>query len=123
MSRDEALRIARLVLAGLCAAHARNMVHRDVKPQNVLIGRDGTVKLVDFGIAQTTALAGLTQTGSTIGTAAYMSPEQVQGGAVGPPADLYATGAVLYEMLTGRPPFDGGSPIEVALHHLNDTPV
>lgn len=118
----EALRIARAVLAGLSVAHAGGLVHRDVKPQNVLLGRDGTIKLVDFGIAQTAALAGLTQTGTTMGTASYMAPEQVQGAPTGPATDLYGLGAVLYEMLTGRPPFEGESPIEVAFHHLNDPP-
>ena len=121
-STDEALRIARGILAGLSVAHAGGLVHRDVKPQNVLLGRDGTVKLVDFGIAQTAALAGLTQTGMAVGTAAYMAPEQVRGAATGPATDVYAVGCVLYEMLTGRPPFDGVTPIEVALHHLNDAP-
>jgi serine/threonine-protein kinase len=118
----EALRIARGILAGLSVAHAGGLVHRDVKPQNVLLGRDGTVKLVDFGIAQTAAMAGLTQAGMAVGTASYMAPEQVRGAASGPATDVYAVGCVLYEMLTGRPPFDGTTPIEVALHHVNEAP-
>ncbi|HEY3112000.1 MAG TPA: serine/threonine-protein kinase [Chloroflexota bacterium] len=114
--------IASQVLSALAAAHARGLVHRDVKPQNVLLTRDGTAKLTDFGIAQGGAAAGLTQAGTTVGTALYMAPEQIQGGTVGPAADIYAVGVLLYEMLTGQPPFTGQSQVEVALHHLNDEP-
>jgi tRNA A-37 threonylcarbamoyl transferase component Bud32 len=122
MAPDEAIGIARQVLAGLAAAHAQGLVHRDVKPHNVLLGWDGGVKLTDFGIALAAAAVGLTQTGTTVGTAAYAAPEQVTGKSVGPPADVYGVGLLLYEMITGRPPFGGGSVMELAWAHVNDEP-
>jgi hypothetical protein len=119
----EAIDIARQVLSALAAAHSRGLVHRDVKPQNVLLTDDGIVKLADFGIVHVPAQAELTMEGTTIGTAAYIAPEQATGGTVGPAADLYGVGLLLYEMLVGQPPFVGGSPMEVAYRQVNEQPV
>jgi serine/threonine-protein kinase len=116
----EAVGVASQVLAGLAAAHARGLVHRDVKPQNVLLTSDGMARLTDFGIAGGGGVSGLTQAGTTVGTALYMSPEQVRGDPLGPPADVYSAGALLYELLTGQPPFVGRTPVEVSYKHLND---
>jgi serine/threonine-protein kinase len=120
----EAVRIADAVLAGLAAAHARDLVHRDVKPANVLLGADGSVKLADFGIAKAVhdASPGLTAAHDIIGTPTYLSPEQANGDPTGPGTDLYAVGLLLYEMLAGAPPFRGDSPMATALAH-RDAPV
>jgi serine/threonine-protein kinase len=119
---EQALAAGDAVLAALGAAHAHGLVHRDVKPANVLIGADGRVKLADFGIAKAIqgAVAGLTATGQIIGTPAYLSPEQVEGAEATPRTDLYAVGVVLYEMLAGTPPFRADQPLAVALAHRND---
>ncbi|HEV8635392.1 MAG TPA: protein kinase, partial [Chloroflexota bacterium] len=122
LSPDEAVAIARQVLAGLAVAHAGGLVHRDVKPHNVLLGWDGSVKLTDFGIAGSAASVGLTQTGTTVGTAAYAAPELVSGGVTGPPTDVYGAGMLLYEMLVGHPPFQGGTLIELAYRHVHEPP-
>jgi serine/threonine-protein kinase len=123
----EAVRIARDLLSALGAAHRQGLVHRDVKPQNVLLGRDGgsgelSAKLTDFGIARMPAATQLTQLGTTIGTAAYVAPEQASGTVVGPAADLYGVGLLLYEMLTGRPPFEGDTPAAVLYRHVHEPP-
>jgi eukaryotic-like serine/threonine-protein kinase len=102
--------------AGLGAAHAAGLVHRDIKPGNLLIGPDGTVKITDFGIAYAAGSAPLTRTGALIGTPAYLAPERVAGGSAGPASDLYSLGIVAYECLAGAPPFTG-TPMEVALAH------
>ena len=109
------------VAAALAAAHAQGIVHRDVKPANVLIAEGaGTVKVTDFGIARAAnARQGLTMPGTVLGTATYLSPEQAQGAAVDHRTDLYSLGMVLYEMLAGRPPFVGESPVAVAYQQLN----
>jgi eukaryotic-like serine/threonine-protein kinase len=115
---DEALAIADGVLAALGAAHAAGIVHRDVKPGNVLLGRDGTVKLADFGIARTLdERADLTTVGTFVGTAKYTAPEQINGEPATPASDLYAVGIVLYEMLAGVAPFDGPTPMATAIAH------
>ena len=121
---QEAVRIADAVLAGLSAAHARDLVHRDVKPANVLLGTDGSVKLADFGIAKAVhdAATGLTAVNDIIGTPTYLSPEQAVGDPTGPATDLYAVGVLLYEMLSGAPPFRGDSPMATAIAH-RDAPV
>src|SRR5947199_7477986 len=123
---DRAIIIAHDVALGLGAAHRRGIVHRDVKPQNVLVGRDGSIKLTDFGIASVYKdinAERLTTTGMTLGTVQYYAPEQAQGEIVSPAADVYALGIVLYEMLTGRTPFDGDTPVAVAMQHIQDVPM
>src|SRR5215470_8282622 len=103
--------------SGLQAAHAAGLVHRDIKPGNLLVGRDDQVKITDFGIAQAPGSARLTRTGTLVGTAAYLAPERATGGVATPASDLYSLGVVAYECLTGQPPFDG-EPLAVALAHL-----
>lgn len=102
--------------AGLSAAHAVGLVHRDIKPGNLLVSPDGTVKITDFGIAYAAGSAPLTRTGALIGTPAYLAPERVTGASAGPASDLYSLGIVAYECLTGAQPFTG-TPMEVALSH------
>ncbi len=122
---ERAIIIAHDVALGLGAAHRRGIVHRDVKPQNVLVGRDGSIKLTDFGIAsvyQPNNTEGLI-TDMTLGPLQYCAPEQAQGEIVSPAADVYALGIVMYEMLTGRTPFDGDTPIALAMQHIQDPPV
>jgi eukaryotic-like serine/threonine-protein kinase len=108
-----AVAIATDIASGLAAAHERGIVHRDVKPGNVLLDRSGRARLADFGIARSLAESAdrLTQTGSVMGTLRYMAPEQLTGGEIGPRTDLYGLGAVLHEALTGEPPFPAGSPV------------
>ena len=106
----------------LSVAHAAGIVHRDVKPANLMVAPDGTLKITDFGIARRLAAASQTQTGMVMGTAHYISPEQAQGLKLSPSADLYSLGVVAYECLTGAPPFDGRTPVEVALKHVRDAP-
>lgn len=119
----QTLDVARQVTLGLAAAHSIGLVHRDIKPANVML-TDGRVKLLDFGIAQLTGQADphLTQPSMTIGTAAYMSPEQAAGLQVNAATDLYALGCLIMTMLTGRPPFDGSQPVVVASHQINTAP-
>jgi serine/threonine-protein kinase len=102
--------------AGLQAAHQAGMVHRDIKPGNLLVGRDGLVKITDFGIAHAAGSAPVTRTGTMVGTPAYLAPERVAGAAATPASDLYSLGVVAYECLVGAPPFSG-IPLEVALAH------
>src|SRR2546430_15219805 len=123
---DRAVIITHDIALGLGAAHRRGIVHRDVKPQNILVGRDGSIKLTDFGIASVYKdinAERLTTTGMTLGTVQYYAPEQAQGEIVNPAADVYALGIVMYEMLTGRPPFDGDTPVAVAMQHIQDAPL
>jgi eukaryotic-like serine/threonine-protein kinase len=114
-----ALDIMTGVLDGLAAAHASGIVHRDVKPENVLLTADGRLKVADFGLARAQAAAGHTRAGLLIGTVAYLPPEQVTGEATGPRSDVYSAGVVFFELLTGRQPFTGDTPIAVAYHHVN----
>src|SRR4051812_31725747 len=106
----------------LQAAHDAGVVHRDVKPGNLLVRPDGGVKVTDFGIARATDATPLTRTGLLVGTAAYVSPEQAGGRTVTPASDIYSLGVVAYECLAGRRPFVADSPMAVAMAHLNDTP-
>ncbi len=121
---NQTLDVARQVTLGLAAAHSVGLVHRDIKPANVMLTDGGRVKLLDFGIAQLTGQADphLTQPSMTIGTAAYMSPEQAAGQRVDAATDLYALGCLIMTMLTGRPPFDGDQPVVVASHQINSAP-
>ncbi len=117
---QEALDITDQVAQGLEAAHGQKIVHRDIKPQNILMAADGTVKVADFGIAYAATSGTLVNTGSLLGTVQYLSPEQARGKLVGPQSDLYSLGIVLFEMLTGKLPFEADSPIGVAIKHLQD---
>ncbi len=122
---ERAVIIAHDVALGLGAAHRRRIVHRDVKPQNVLIGCDGSIQLTDFGIVSVyndMNAERLTTSGMTLGTVQYFAPEQAQGEIVSPAADVYALGIVMYEMVTGHTPFNGDSPVVVALQHIRDQP-
>lgn len=119
---SEAIDITTQILQGLAAAHAKGIVHRDMKPQNVLLTKDGRALVSDFGIAKALTTPSLTEQGMTIGTAEYMAPEQAQGLTVGPTADIYAVGIILYEMLTGVLPFNGTTPVEVAMKQVTQPP-
>ena len=120
---ERAANIAAAVAAALDFAHRRGVIHRDVKPGNVLIDDRGQVKVADFGIARAVGTSeDLTQTGSVMGTATYFSPEQAQGFHVDPRSDVYSLGVVLYEMATGKPPFTGDSPVSIAYKHVKEAP-
>ncbi|HET7520597.1 MAG TPA: Stk1 family PASTA domain-containing Ser/Thr kinase [Candidatus Limnocylindria bacterium] len=122
LDTDDAVRVALGVASALEAAHRRGLVHRDVKPGNILITDDGDVKVTDFGIARAVSEASMTVTGTTLGSVHYFSPEQARGDEVTGASDVYALGIVLYEMLTGRRPFEGDSAAGVALKRLNEDP-
>ncbi|MBK7535575.1 MAG: serine/threonine protein kinase [Myxococcales bacterium] len=111
------------ICEGLAAAHDVGVVHRDLKPGNVLVGERSAVKLIDFGLAKATAAEGLTATGALLGTPHYMAPEQIRGKNVDARADIYSLGALAFHLLTGRPPFIGDNPISVGFAHLSETPV
>jgi serine/threonine-protein kinase len=121
LSPERAIEITEQVLRAARFAHRRGVVHRDLKPHNVIIDDEGRVKVTDFGIARAGA-SEITQTGSIMGTARYLSPEQAQGQAVSPRSDLYAVGIMLYELLTGTVPFEGDSVVAIALRHLSEPP-
>jgi eukaryotic-like serine/threonine-protein kinase len=116
-----AIEYARQILSALRFAHRHGIVHRDIKPHNVLVDGDGRVKVTDFGIARA-GTSQMTETGSIVGTAQYLSPEQARGGEIDPRSDLYSLGVVLYELLTGKTPFDGETPVEIAMKHLSAVP-
>jgi serine/threonine protein kinase len=117
----DAIEATRQVLTALRFAHRKGVVHRDIKPHNVMADADGRLKVTDFGIARA-GVSQMTEAGSIIGTAQYLSPEQARGAVVDQRSDLYSIGVVLYEMLTGEVPFTGESPVEIAMKHLSDTP-
>jgi len=116
----EAARIGIAIADALAHAHAQRIVHRDIKPHNILLGQDGRVKVADFGIARAVTTDTVTRTGAMMGSAHYFSPEQADGQPAGEKSDLYSLGVVLYEMVTGTLPFQGESPITVALKHLRE---
>jgi len=122
MQTERAVEIARQVSEALQHAHENNIVHRDVKPQNILITKGGRAKLTDFGIAREATTATLTQTDTIVGSVHYLSPEQARGETAGPRSDIYSLGIVLYEMVTGVLPFQGETPIGVALKHIQEIP-
>ena len=119
LSGGEAVRVSLQLLAALEFAHRNGIVHRDIKPQNVMLDREGNAKVTDFGIARA-GDSGMTEAGSILGTAQYLAPEQAQGQQVDMRSDLYSVGIVLYEMLTGTVPFKGDSAVTVALKHVNE---
>ena len=119
---DRAVDITHQIAMGLEAAHQLGIVHRDIKPQNILIGPDGTVKVTDFGIGRAAGLSTMTRTGAVMGTPHYMSPEQARGDRVDTRTDVYALGVVLYQVLTGELPFDADTPWEVIRQHIEVQP-
>jgi eukaryotic-like serine/threonine-protein kinase len=121
ISVDRAITVVSELLGGLSAIHAQGIIHRDVKPQNIMVNEFGTVKLTDFGIARLTSEVDGGNEGITAGTAAYMAPEQAQGLPVTPRSDVYAAGIILYEMLTGRLPFTHEDPQHVMMQHISDS--
>jgi eukaryotic-like serine/threonine-protein kinase len=122
---ERALEITAGILAALDYAHRHGIVHRDIKPANAMLTRTGDVKVMDFGIARAMNDAGttMTATSAVMGTAQYLSPEQARGEVVDARSDLYSTGVLLYELLTGRPPFTGDSPVSIAYQHVSEMPV
>lgn len=121
MPAREALEIMIPVLAALGAAHQAGLIHRDVKPENVLLADDGRVKVVDFGLARAIEASNQTKTGTMIGTIAYMSPEQVTAGVADARSDVYAAGIVLFELVTGHQPYEGETPMSIAYRHVHDS--
>ena len=120
---DDVAILIEQVAAGLDYAHQHGLVHRDVKPQNILVDRHGLAKVVDFGIAKGLTDKSLTETGSSLGTVHYISPEQASGLMATPESDIYSLGVIAYEMLTGQLPFESDSSVGVAMRHLNDQPI
>lgn len=120
MDYKAAISIAKQIASALSVAHSHNIIHRDVKPHNIMMKSDGTAKLGDFGIAKAVSDSTLTETSKIIGSVHYFSPEQARGSYVDERSDIYSLGIILYEMLTGKVPFDGDNPVQVALMHIND---
>lgn len=117
-----AVRIGEQIARGLHAAHRAGLIHRDIKPQNIIVTDDGQVRITDFGVAKSHLSTAMTETGITLGTADYIAPEQAQGRPATPQSDIYAVGVVLYEMLTGRLPFTGDNPVAVVMKHISEPP-
>src|SRR5262249_38991762 len=122
LSLLNAYQIFSQICDGLEAAHSQGVIHGDLKAQNVMVGQSGQIKIIDFGLARSVHMEGMTATGLIMGTPEYMAPEQVSGKPVDERADIYALGVILYEMLTGRVPFSGDSPIAVGFQQLKDPP-
>ena len=123
LSGAELARLGEEVCAGLAHAHKRGVIHRDIKPHNILLDDNGHAKVTDFGIARALDATQATRSGAYLGTALYSSPEQLQGQKATPKSDVYSLGATLYQAATGLPPFSGGSPLEIASQHVSKTPV
>ena len=122
LSSELVVSVAVQILEALRFAHRRDVIHRDIKPQNIIIDNDGRVKVTDFGIARAGSASTMTEAGSILGTAHYFSPEQAQGQPVEAASDLYSLGVVMYEMATGTLPFDGENPVSIAMKHVHDIP-
>ncbi len=122
LNEAKALGLARQIAEGLAEAHRLGVIHRDLKPHNIMIDRDGNAKIMDFGIARSLHAKGLTAAGLTIGTPEYMSPEQAEARALDRRSDIYSLGVILYEMVTGRVPFEGETPLSIALKHRTEPP-
>ncbi len=123
LSWKEALHFSTQIMKGLAHAHERGIIHRDIKPHNIMVLRDGSVKVADFGIARLMSSAQNTMTQEALGSVHYISPEQARGSRVDARSDIYSAGVVLYEMLTGRLPYEGDSPVAVAIQHINSIPL
>lgn len=119
----EAVKITIQICSAIENAHRNNIVHRDIKPHNILMTKEGIAKVTDFGIARAVTSSTITMVGSTIGSVHYFSPEQARGGFIDEKSDLYSLGIALYEMVTGRVPFDGDTPVAVALKHIQEMPI
>ena len=123
LSWKEALHFSTQIMKGLSHAHSRGIIHRDIKPHNIMVLRDGSVKVADFGIARLMSSTQNTMTQEALGSVHYISPEQARGSRVDARSDIYSAGVVLYEMLTGRLPYEGDSPVAVAIQHINAIPL
>jgi serine/threonine-protein kinase len=123
LSPDLVVSVSTQILEALKFAHRRDVIHRDIKPQNIVIDNEGRVKVTDFGIARAGNASTMTEAGSILGTAHYLSPEQAQGRPVEAASDLYSLGVVMYEMVTGKLPFDGDNPVSIAMQHVHEQPV
>lgn len=123
LSWREALHFITQIVKALGHAHSRGIIHRDIKPHNIMVLRDGSVKVADFGIARVTSGAQNTLTQEALGSVHYISPEQARGSHIDARSDLYSAGVVLYEMITGRLPFEGDSPVSIAIQHINSIPL
>ena len=122
ISVGKAINLTQQILEGLVEAHRLGVIHRDLKPQNIMVDMEGNAKITDFGIARSTKTKGLTGPGVIIGTPEYMSPEQVEGKPVDQRSDLYSLGIILYELVTGKLPFEGDTPLSVAVKHKIEEP-
>ncbi len=122
LTEAKAVGLAKQIAEGLAEAHRIGVVHRDLKPQNVMIDKDGNAKIMDFGIARSLHTKGVTGTGVIIGTPEYMAPEQAEGRNIDHRVDIYALGAILFEMVTGRVPFEGTTPLSIVLKHRSEPP-
>ena len=122
LPEPEAINYATQALAALDAAHRQGVVHRDIKPHNMVLTDEGRLKVTDFGIARAANTQQMTEVGSIVGTAQYLSPEQARGLPVGPQSDIYSMGVVLYEMLSGDLPFTGDSAVDIAMKQVSDPP-
>ncbi|MCJ0953599.1 Stk1 family PASTA domain-containing Ser/Thr kinase [Mammaliicoccus sciuri] len=120
LSADEAVEMTLQILKGIAHAHHHRIIHRDIKPQNILMTKNGTLKILDFGIARALTETALTETNHVMGSVQYLSPEQAKGQSTDESSDIYSIGIVLYELLTGHPPFNGETPVSVAIKHIQE---